>query len=106
MGGMGISAIDAGRRGLKDASMSDAPAQFRMVEEGGEYELLSSTDLSVFILRFKPENLTALLEGDNATRFNEDYAAIRQQFPAWKADQTLAQLWDQGGYSWLASQEG
>lgn len=86
--------------------MSDAPEHLRLIDEGSEYQLLSSTDLSIFALRFKPENLTAHLEGEDAARFRQDYAVIRQQFPAWQADQTLAQLWDQGGYSWLASQEG
>jgi hypothetical protein len=33
------------------------------------------------------------------------YDTIRLQFPTWKPDQTLAQLWDQDGYSWLAAQE-
>jgi len=86
--------------------MNDASEGLRLVEEGSEYALLSSTDSSVFALCFKPDNLTAHLEGEDAARFRQDYATIRQQFPAWKADQTLAQLWDQGGYSWLAAQEG
>ena len=56
-------------------------------------------------LAFEGRFLTAHLQGEDATRFRTDYDAIRQQFPAWKPDQTLAQLWDQGGYSWLAAQE-
>ena len=47
----------------------------------------------------------AHLRGEDAARFHADYEAIKQQFPAWKPDQTLAQLWDQGGYGWLAAQE-
>ena len=39
-------------------------------------------------------------------RFRADYETIQRQFPDWKPDQTLAQLWDQGGYSWLAAQDG
>ncbi len=86
--------------------MSIAPSQLHMIAEGNEYGLLSTPDSSIFALRFKLENMTAHLEGEDAARFRQDYAILRQQFPGWKADQTLAQLWDQGGYSWLASQEG
>ncbi len=103
---MGIRTIDAGRRSLRRPYMNETPSQLHMIAEGNEYELLSTTDLSIFLLRFKLENMTAHLEGEDAARFLQDYATIRQQFPGWKADQTLAQLWDQGGYSWLASQEG
>jgi hypothetical protein len=77
-----------------------------MVEHGAEYELLGSEDRSAFVLRFKSDGLTAHLTGDDAARFRADYETIRTQHPAWKADQTLAQLWDQGGYSWLAAQDG
>jgi len=86
--------------------MSDLSANPCLIEDGDEYELLSSADSSVFMLRFKPDKLTAYLKGEDAERFRADYATIRQHFPTWKADQILAQLWDQGGYSWLASQEG
>ena len=47
----------------------------------------------------------ARLQGDDAARFRADYEAIKSQFPTWPTDQTLAQLWDQGGYSWLAIEE-
>ena len=39
-------------------------------------------------------------------RGSADYAGDQVQYPDWKPDQTLAQLWDQGGYSWLAAQDG
>jgi hypothetical protein len=77
-----------------------------MIAEGKEYELLGSEDGAAFVLRSKADFFVAHLQGEDATRFRADYEAIQQQFPAWKADQTLAQLWDQGGYSWLAAQEG
>ena len=77
-----------------------------MVEEGAEFELLGTEDRSAFVLRFKTDGLTAHLAGEDAARFRADYETIRTQYPAWKADQTLAQLWDQGGYSWLAAQDG
>ena len=86
--------------------MSEKPAPLIAVAEGAEFELLGSEDGTSFALRFKTDRLVAHLQGDDATRFRADYEAIRLQFPAWKPDQTLAQLWDQGGYSWLAAQDG
>jgi len=77
-----------------------------VIAEGTEYELLSSGDGDAFVLRFKTDQLTAHLQGDDAIRFRADYEALKMQYPAWQADQTLAQLWDQGGYSWLAEQDG
>jgi hypothetical protein len=86
--------------------MAESRTSLVMVEEGTEFELYSSEDRSAFVLRFKTDGLTAHLNGDDAARFRADYETIRTQYPAWKADQTLAQLWDQGGYSWLAAQDG
>ncbi len=77
-----------------------------VIAEGTEYELLSSGDGAAFVLRFKTDQLTAHLRGDDAIRFRADYEALKMQYPAWQADQMLAQLWDQGGYSWLAEQDG
>ena len=76
-----------------------------LIAEGRDFELLTAEDGASYILRSKADFFTAHLRGEDATRFRTDYDAIRQQFPAWKPDQTLAQLWDQGGYSWLAAQE-
>jgi hypothetical protein len=86
--------------------MSDNQAPLTLLAEGPEYALLASEDGSAFVLRFKTENMTANLQGDDASRFRTDYEAIRLQYPGWEADQMLAQLWDQGGYSWLAAQDG
>jgi hypothetical protein len=86
--------------------MSEKQAPLALVAAGTEYELLASEDETTYALRFKTDHLTAHLQGDDAARFRADYEAVRAQFPAWKPDQMLAQLWDQGGYSWLAAQEG
>ena len=85
--------------------MSEHQASVSLIAEGNEYELLATEDNTTFILRSKADFFTAHLQGEDATRFRTDYDAIRQQFPTWKPVQTLAQLWDQGGYSWLAAQE-
>lgn len=77
-----------------------------MIAEGKDYELLASADKACFILRSKADSSTAHLQGEDAARFQADYEAVKRQFPESKPDQTLAQLWDQGGYSWLAVQDG
>lgn len=85
--------------------MSDEPSTLSIIESGDEYELLTSEDRSAYALRFKTDHLIANLEGEDASRFQKDYEDIKSQYPNWPADQTLAQLWDQGGYSWLAIEE-
>jgi hypothetical protein len=76
--------------------MTESTTPLVIVEEGAEFELYGSEDRSAFVLRFKTDGLTAHLNGDDAARFRADYETIRTQYPTWKADQTLAQLWDQG----------
>jgi hypothetical protein len=85
--------------------MGESNEALSIVAMGAEYELLASRDGKLFVLRSKTTRLSAHLEGEDAVRFRADYEAIKSQFPAWQADQTLAQLWDQGGYSWLAVEE-
>jgi hypothetical protein len=85
--------------------MDNNQASVQLIAEGKDYALLAADDSASFILRSKADFFTAHLQGEDAARFRTDYDAIRQQFPDWQPDQTLAQLWDQGGYSWLASQE-
>lgn len=77
-----------------------------LISEGAEYALHASENGTVFVLRFKTDGFTAHIAGEDAARFKADYDTTRQQFPTWLPDQMLAQLWDQGGYSWLATQEG
>jgi hypothetical protein len=86
--------------------MSERHATVSLMSEGKDYELLSVEDGAAFILRSKADFFTAHLQGEDAVRFRTDYDAIKRQFPDWQPDQTLAQLWDQGGYGWLAAQEG
>ncbi len=86
--------------------MADTSLLLMLITEGPDYELRASQDRAAFMLRFKADHLAAHLQGDDAARFRADYDAIKLQFPGWTADQMLAQLWDQGGYSWLAAQEG
>jgi hypothetical protein len=80
-------------------------AMVSLISEGEKFDLLAATDRSAFVLRSKADFYVAHLNGDEAVRFDADYRALRQRHPGWKADQALAQLWDQGGYMWFAAQE-
>jgi hypothetical protein len=79
---------------------------FEPLGEGVDYALSSTADGSRFVLRYKVDRMAAHLLGEDAVRFRADYEAIKSQFPDWPVDRTLAQLWDQGGYSWLATEDG
>ncbi|MFS8035761.1 hypothetical protein ACI7BZ_02160 [Xanthobacter sp. AM11] len=83
-----------------------AQDELELVSDGEEYTLHAAGDGTHFLLRFKPDGLAADLSGEDAERFRADYDAVKSQFPDWSSDQVLAQLWDQGGYSWLAAQDG
>ncbi|WP_026608387.1 hypothetical protein [Methylocapsa acidiphila] len=77
------------------------------VEGGEEYELRSNEDNSAYTLHFKSENQIVSLQGEDLASFLKEYNLIKVQYPQYGADQRLAQIWDQGGYSWLAAgQEG
>lgn len=86
--------------------MNDCEQDYGSIEEGAEYALSASKDQMTFLLRYKTDGLTAKLRGDDVSRFRQDYEEIKARYPSWSADQVLAQLWDQGGYSWLAEQDG
>ena len=86
--------------------MSEPQASIGMIAQGEDYALSGTADQASVFLRSKAEFRTAHLQGDDAARLHADYQALLRQHPHWNPDQTLAQLWDQGGYSWLASQDG
>lgn len=87
--------------------MDDANSEFAVLEEGDEYALLSSNaQQSAFRLRNKSEASCAFIENDDALRFQADYQTLKSSNPDWASDKILAQLWDHGGYGWLAKQEG
>ncbi len=73
------------------------------VEGGEEYELRSNEDGSAYTLRFKSEDQIVSLQGEDLASFLKEYNLIKVQYPQYSADQRLAQIWDQGGYSWLAA---
>lgn len=86
--------------------MSDSPTLLTLIAEGQEYSLHGSEDEMVFLLRCKTDHMAARLCDGDAIRFRADYETTKLQFPKSEPDRILAQLWDQGGYSWLAAEEG
>lgn len=77
----------------------------RLLSDGDRFELRASVDRSTYVLRSKPDFFVAHLVGEDASRFDADYHAVRRQHPAWQPDEALAQLWDDRGYMWFAAQE-
>jgi hypothetical protein len=73
-----------------------------VVAEGADYVLISCGQGSSYRLSFKEEKMSALVEGDDVPGFIAEYESIKSQYPSYSVDQVLAQLWDQGGYSWMA----
>jgi hypothetical protein len=84
--------------------MADSDQGFTLLEEGTEFAL--SAGRGGFLLRNKSEGLCADLQEADAERFRADYDDLKTRSPDWTPDQVLAQLWDQGGYGWLAKEEG
>lgn len=75
------------------------------LETGEEFTLSAVGDRTRFTLHNKADGMIADLRDDDAARFRQDYDELKTQYPDWKADKLLAQLWDQGGYGWLAQQK-
>jgi hypothetical protein len=83
--------------------MADTEALSTFIEGGEEYELRANEDRTAYTLRFKTEELIVFLEGEALDAFLAEYDLVKRQYPHYSADQRLAQIWDQGGYSWLAA---
>ncbi|MFY9655311.1 MAG: hypothetical protein WAK01_01800 [Methylocystis sp.] len=84
--------------------MTESDQAFTLLEDGDEFAL--SAGAGGFRLRNKSEGTCAELQDEDAERFRADYEELRTRSPEWGPDQVLAQLWDQGGYGWLAKEEG
>jgi len=85
--------------------MTDLIESMTLVEGGKEYELLASDDKQTYALISKIEEQTAILQGEQLEAFHAEFDLVRKQYPAYTPDQRLAQIWDQGGYSWLAAEQ-
>ncbi|MDD5033953.1 MAG: hypothetical protein PHE55_04275 [Methylococcaceae bacterium] len=73
-----------------------------IIAEGVQFALSSFENGNSYVLRSKEDNSSAHLQGDDIVTFLQEYESIQTQYPHYDADQMLAQLWDQGGYSWMA----
>ncbi len=83
--------------------MAEAEELSTFVDGGEDYELRSNEGCTAYTLRFKTEDLIVFLEGEALEAFLKEHNLIKLQYPHYSADQRLAQIWDQGGYSWLAA---
>ena len=70
--------------------MTDQTAKFVLLDDGAEYALSAEDGGEGFVLQNKAEGLNAELRGEDAIRFRQDYDALKSQYPAWTADQRLA----------------
>jgi hypothetical protein len=82
--------------------VSDLEEDYQPLEDGAEYALSVAKAGESYMLQNKSDGMSADLQGEDAARFRQDYEELKSRYPDWKADQLLAQLWDQGGYGWLA----
>lgn len=82
--------------------MTDKQEPTVFVEGGDEYELFTNDDKTAYLLRFKTEGLSVPLAGEQLEAFLKEFETVKKAYPNFGPDQRLAQIWDQGGYSWLA----
>ncbi|HEV2157788.1 hypothetical protein [Bradyrhizobium sp.] len=87
------------------ATTDESETAIRVLSDGDRFELRASGDRSAFVLRSKADFFVAHLLGEDASRFETEFRATKQQHPAWSPGQALARLWDDGGYMWFAAQE-
>jgi len=83
--------------------VTQSSPDYTLLEDGAEYALSSAASGDGYLLQNKADGVSADLQGEDAARFRHDYDELKIRYPAWSADQVLAQLWDQGGYGWLAT---
>lgn len=82
--------------------MPEAQESLNMIEEGTQFALRSGDNGALYVLSCKEENTSAHIQGDDLTAFKAEFDHVKSQYPGYDTDQILAQLWDQGGYSWMA----
>ncbi len=82
--------------------MSEPQASTETLAEGEQFALLSLGGGASYALRSKEDQSSAYFEGEEGVAFLAEFESAKSQYPTYTADQVLAQLWDQGGYSWMA----
>lgn len=83
--------------------MAEMQEPIVVIAEGAQFALRSCGNGAAYVLSCKEENTSAHVLGDDIAGFLQEYESIKSQYPGYDTDQTLAQLWDQGGYSWMAA---
>lgn len=83
--------------------MPDVKDTQQLIAEGNQFALYSLDGGAICTLRCKEESTTARIEGEEVAAFLAEYENVKAQYPGYDNDQVLAQLWDQGGYSWMAT---
>lgn len=73
-----------------------------VIAEGPQFALFSRDNGASYVLSSKEDRASTHVQGDDVAAFLREYESIKTQYPAYSADQALAQLWDQGGYNWMA----
>lgn len=76
--------------------------EYQVIADGNNYKLLANKEGTIYLLKSREDASTVQVEGHDMTTFLSDYEAVKAQYPNYDTDQILAQLWDQGGYSWMA----
>jgi hypothetical protein len=82
--------------------MRDLPEPVEVIAEGDQFSLLSCGGGTLYVLRSKEDKTSTFIEGDEIVSFLKEYETTKTSYPDFSADQTLSQIWDQGGYSWMA----
>jgi len=85
--------------------MTDCKESMNFIEGGDEYELHATEDKTAYMLVCKIEDQTAILQGEQLAAFLAEFDLVRRQYTSYTPDQRLAQIWDQGGYSWIAAEQ-
>lgn len=82
--------------------MREMPEPIEVIAEGEQYAMLSCGNGTLYVLRSKEDKTSTFVEGDDIAEFIAEYEKTKSAYPDYKADQILSQLWDQGGFSWMA----
>jgi hypothetical protein len=86
--------------------MPEMPEPIDVIAEGELFSLVSCGNGTVYVLRSKEDKTSTSVEGEDIAAFLAEYENTKSAYPDYSTDQTLAQLWDQGGYSWMAVPDG
>lgn len=82
--------------------MRELPEPIETLAEGEKFSLLSCAGGTLYVLRSREDKTSTYVEGDDIEAFLQEYEGTKTSYPEYSDDQVLAQIWDQGGFSWMA----